>query len=183
MKICLNFPTCHLAKAWSSCSAVWQMIRSTVRQSQGSPGCLLYCVLGSLLCCWQPRLRKETTLVSGVEMPGPVWQGLTKQRSFCCYHWNVNSPQLSSPGEGQACRERLNALQWVSVSAPNTGPGKWRVLNKCLLDEWINEHLSYPNLSALSFFSLLLPEERLSKLNDMVITECSSFPLWGFNPH
>lgn len=96
MKICLNFPTCHLAKAWSSCSAVWQMIRSTVRQSQGSPGCLLYCVLGSLLCCWQPRLRKETTLVSGVEMPGPVWQGLTKQRSFCCYHWNVNSPQLSS---------------------------------------------------------------------------------------
>ena len=157
MKICLNFLNCHLAKAWSSlfsCVTDGSKRRQAVAGETG----LLYNVPISLLCCWQPSLRKETTLVSGVEFPGPVRQWLTKQRSSCYYCWNVSSPQPSTLGEVWTWRERLSALHWVSESAPNTqylAHGVFSI-NVCWMNEWTSLLLKLIS----SFLPLLSPLAR-----------------------
>lgn len=127
-----------LLRLGAHCSAVWQMVLSTVRQSQGRQR-LLHNAPVSLLCCWQPRLRKETTLASKVDCWGQCgcdWQrrgalGIIAGFIALCSHPSWEKGWL----EGKDSRPYTGSLHQPLTQYLAHGVFS---VNTCWTNEWVN---------------------------------------------
>lgn len=153
MKICLNFPSCHLAELGAHVRLCDKWL-ACCQAVAGEPG-LLAILCAGLITVLLTAPWKETTLVSGWRYRGQCGRDWQSRGVFAVITGMLTLPSHPPQEKARHAGKRLNALQWVSVSALTQDLANGVFSINVLLDEWINEHLLSKLICFCPFFSPL----------------------------